>query len=117
MWPCVDHLFRQLQFRWLNWNILKGGQVKAVPNPIVYYGDWKSEIPLQTQLGTQIVFTTQPESNENSQNCREVEENQCETVIDTQCTETIGEKCDRNCEQVSEEKCELVQVKKVYYWS
>ena len=35
--PCLDHLFRWLQFRWLNWNSLKGDQGKAAPNPIVYF--------------------------------------------------------------------------------
>ena len=34
--PCLDRLFRWLQFRWLNWNSLKGDQGKAAPNPIVY---------------------------------------------------------------------------------
>ena len=34
--PCLDHLFRWLRFRWLNWNSLKGDQGKAAPNPIVY---------------------------------------------------------------------------------
>ena len=33
--PYLDRLFRQLRFRWLNWNSLKGDQGKAAPNPIV----------------------------------------------------------------------------------
>ena len=36
--PSLDRLFRQLRFRWLNWNTsLKGNQGKAAPNPIVYF--------------------------------------------------------------------------------
>ena len=34
--PCLDRLFRQLRFRWLNWNNRKGDQGKATSYTIVY---------------------------------------------------------------------------------